>query len=84
MPDAIVINDIEEFEEDESEDDDYNGIKEFDYDDIIEDYLTHSSPPLVVQQKPPINCKNNVTTYSAPCKFLRSLSLSLNKAQRET
>jgi hypothetical protein len=60
--DAIVIDDIEEFDENDSEDDDHDGIKEFDYDDAMEGY--HSpSPPSVGQQKPPISCKNNVTTY---------------------
>jgi hypothetical protein len=39
-PDVIVIDDIEEFDDkDDSEDDNHEGIKEFDYDDAMEDYL---------------------------------------------
>jgi hypothetical protein len=59
--DAIVIDDIEEFDENDSKDDDHDGIKEFDYNDAMEDYS--SSPPSVRQQKLPISCKNNVTMH---------------------
>jgi len=58
-PDAIVIDDIEEFDD---KDDSEDGIKEFGYDDAMKDNQL-SLPSIVGQQKPSFSCKKSVTTY---------------------
>jgi hypothetical protein len=47
-PDAVVIDDIEEFD-DEEEEGDHDGIKEFNYDDAMEDNQLISLPSAIFQ-----------------------------------
>jgi hypothetical protein len=64
LPPHSIINDIEEFENDNRNDNHDDRIKEFDYDDAIED--NQLSLPSVGQQKT-FSCKKSVTTYPKKC-----------------